>query len=49
MNNRTLLEKQLENSEGQLEKLLLEGKESVRSLFWKIVLIVEDYNASIFM
>jgi len=32
MSNRTLLEKQLESSEGQLEKLLLEGKESV-SLF----------------
>ena len=31
MSNRTLLEEQLDSSEGQLEKLLLEGKESVSS------------------
>jgi len=43
MNNRTLLEKQLENSEGQLEKLLLEGKESV-SLFTEKYLYKQNKN-----
>ena len=39
MSNRTVLEKQLESSEGQLEKLLLEGKESVSSFTEKYLYI----------
>jgi hypothetical protein len=38
MNNRTMLEKQLESSEDQLEKLLLEGQEAVSSFSEKFML-----------
>jgi hypothetical protein len=42
-NDRTMLEKQLESSEGQLQKVLLEGKELV-SLFTERYMYTHSKN-----
>jgi hypothetical protein len=46
MSNRTLLEKQLESSEGQLETLSLEGKESVSSFIEEYLYTRKNLGAS---